>query len=104
MLSEVYPSIKIKHIATDQKLKELGFVDFSPCVFLMDTDWAGLELLMDELMQLEVDAFNTSDGKDPPADAPLYLRYLEYGWLWDVLFKADEYGNGQSIVHILWLM
>lgn len=29
VLSEVYPSMKIEHIVTDEKLKELGFVDFN---------------------------------------------------------------------------
>ena len=44
-------------------------------------------------MQIEVDAFNTPDGMNPPEDDRLYLRYLEYGWLWDVLFVADERGG-----------
>ena len=93
VLAEVCPSVRVEHVVTDKKLKELGFVDFPPCVFLMDTDWDGLEVIMDELMQIEVDAFNTPDGMNPPEDDPLYLRYLEYGWLWDVLFVADERGG-----------
>lgn len=87
-LHAVIPSIIMSHVVTDEKLKQLGFVDHAPCVFSLDMTRDDFEDMMDELMQLEVDAFNTPDGSMPPEDDPLYLKYLKYGWLWDMFYNA----------------
>ncbi len=87
-LQEVYPSARPEHIVTDYVLKQLGFVDYPPCIFSLDMTWNEYEEMMDELMQLEIDAFNTPDGKMPAEDDPAYQRYGKYGWLWDMFYNA----------------
>lgn len=59
-----------------------------PYSFTMSISYAELDDIMDDLMQLEVDAFNTGDGKMPPQNDPLYLKYVKYGWLWDLFYDA----------------
>ena len=92
-LDAVYPEAKTEHITTDHALKALGFIDYPPCVFSLDMTWDEYNRMMDELMQVEVDAFNTEDGKMPAEDDEYYQKYLEHGWLWDLFFNADDRGN-----------
>ena len=40
--------------------------------------------MMDELSQLETDAFNTSEGSDSYPSNESYTLYTEHGWLWDM--------------------
>ena len=89
MLHDLFPSIKMTHIASDRALVEMGFADYPPCIFTMDITWDEYEEMMLDLMQIEVDAFNTPDGEMPEKDDLAYLRYLEYGWLWDMFYNAE---------------
>ena len=88
-LHELFPSIKMTHIASDRTLVEMGFADYPPCIFTMDMTWDEYEDMMFDLMQIEVDAFNTPTGDMPEKDDPAYLKYLEYGWLWDMFYNAE---------------
>lgn len=45
--------------------------------------------MMDELMQLETDAFNTHNGEMPSENDLSYKKYEKYGWLWDMFCNAD---------------
>lgn len=87
-LDAVYPQAKTEHIATDEALRALGFVDFPPCLFSLDMTQDEYREMMDEFINLEVDAFNTADGKPPAKDDEYYLRYMKHGWLWDMFFNA----------------
>ena len=87
-ITQLFPDIRIRHIHTDHALKELGFAEKPICVFVMDMTLDEFESMMDELSQLEVDAFNTSDGSLPEKDDPLYQRYRRFGWLWDMFYNA----------------
>lgn len=88
-LKVICPWVKIQHIYTDNKLKELGFVESPPCCFSLDMSWDEFEYMMDELTQLEVDAFNTPHGEMPSKNDPLYQKYIKYGWLWNMFYNAD---------------
>ena len=87
-MSIVYPSAKIEHIFTDTSLKSLGFTDNPPCVFSLDMSWDEYNDMMDELSQLETDAFNTSEGSDSYPSNESYTLYTEHGWLWDMFCNA----------------
>ena len=88
-LQDVCPYVKMEQIQDYWELKALGFVDFPICVAKMDMTETEYERMIDDLRQLEVDAFNTPDGKMPEEDDPYYVRYCKYGWLWDFFFNAD---------------
>ena len=88
-LKTICPWVKIKHITTDTALKKLGFVDCPPCCFSLDLSWGEFEDMMDELMQLEIDAFNTPNGEMPSENDFSYKKYEKYGWLWDMFYNAD---------------
>lgn len=90
LLPDIKPDIKITLTNCDDNLEQLGFCSSAPCTVCFDLCWDEMEKLLDELMQIEVDAFNTDDGGYPPQDDPHYQKYLKYGWLWDVLFYAKE--------------
>ena len=90
-LDAVYPQAKTEHIFTDEALRALGFVDFPPCLFSLDMNWDEYQEMMDEFINLEVDAFNTPDGKLPAKDDEDYLIYMKHGWLWDMFFNAKKW-------------
>lgn len=89
-LPEVCPNIEFSLIATDEALQELGLRKYTLCVVGFDLDAEGFKKMMCELEQIEVDAFNTPDGKPPKSNDPDYQRYLTYGILWDILYNAHE--------------
>lgn len=84
-MKDLFPQIKLELIS-DFSLPGLEL----PYSFTMSISFSELDDIMDDLMQIEVDAFNTEDGKMPPQNDPLYLRYVKYGWLWDLFYDAKE--------------
>ncbi len=88
LLPDICPDVKFSLKTTDDILATLGFCDVPPCVVAFDLNDSEFEEMLLELIQLEVDAYNTPDGKDPKEDDPYYQRYLKYGWIYDVLFNA----------------
>lgn len=93
LLPDIYPSAKLSHIVTDYTLCNLGFSKMPFCIFALDMTWDEYENMMNELIQLEIDAYNTKDGKEPAKDDPYYQKYLKYGWLWDLFYQANENGK-----------
>ena len=92
LLPDICPDVEFDLIATDDNLKKLGLCADSPCVIAFNIDESRFDQMMDELIQLEIDAFNVSDGY-PSSDDPLYQRYIKYGWMWNVLHNAEEIEN-----------
>lgn len=90
LLPDIKPDIKITLVCCDDNLEKMGFCSSAPCIVCFDLSLDELEKLLDDLMQIEVDAFNTADGNDPPENDPYYQKYLKYGWLWDIMFYAKE--------------
>jgi len=87
---ELYPGAPITLICCDTNLKNLGFTTDAPCTFELNMPEDDLLNTLDDLRQIEVDAFNTEDGHPPPSNDPYYLKYVKYGWLADFLFDAME--------------
>jgi len=94
-LQELYPFAEISLISCDDALERLGFVDSAPCVFGLDVSREQLDTIFDDLIQMEIDAFNTEDGDYPESNDPYYLKYITYGWLYDLLFYAHEENDRQ---------
>lgn len=90
LLPELHPEIKIHLISCDEMLQELGFCDDAPCVVKFDFTNTDYEELLDELMQLEINAYNTHNGENPKPSDPDYQKYLRYGWMWNWLNNAKE--------------
>ena len=89
LLPDIWPEIQIELLVMDENLERLGFCESAPCRVSVDLSAEEYEQLLDELMQLEIDAYNTRDGKNPLEDDPEYIRYCKYGWMWDVLYSAE---------------
>lgn len=88
-LPDICPDVKFYLECSDENLVKFGFCDVAPCVVVFELDEDDFEkMLYDDLVQIEVDAFNTPDGKDPPEDDEYYQKYLKYGWMFDVLHNA----------------
>lgn len=92
LMNDLFPHIKLELIS-DVSLPWLEL----PYSFTMSISYSELDDIMDDLMQLEIDAFNTEDGKLPSPNDPLYLKFEKYGWLWDLFFNADENGSIKEI-------
>ena len=91
---QLYPEIKISLISCDDVLEKMGFCDSAPCVLGFDLTKNEMDALLDDLMQIETEAFNTPDGKYPSCNDPDYQRYEKYGWLYDELSRVKK--NRQS--------
>ena len=89
LLPDIWPNIKIDLLAVDENLEKLGFCKSAPCMVSIDLSADEYEHLLDKLMQLEIDAYSTPDGKIPPDNDPDYIRYHKYGWMWDILYSAE---------------
>ena len=92
-LDAVYPEAKTEHITTDYALKALMLIDYPPCIFSLDMTWDEYDRMMDELMQIEIDAFNTDNLEISFENNECYLKYLEHGWLWDLFYNANDRGK-----------
>ncbi len=93
LLPDIYPSVKLSHVIIDNVLYTLGFSEVPLCIFTLDMTWDEYEDMMDKLIQLEIDAYNTEDGIEPSKDNPYYQKYLKYGWLWNLFYQANENGK-----------
>jgi len=89
LLPDIWPNIKINLLVADENLEKLGFCKSAPCLMTIDLSENEYEQLLDELLQLEIDAYNTPDGRVPSDKDPNYIRYRKYGWMWDVLYRAE---------------
>lgn len=88
-LERFRPGIKLEIVQCDDALEWLGFCNSAPCVVNIYLTEEEIDNLMDDLMQLEIDAYNTETGEDPLPNDPLYLEYKEFGWLWDYFYNAE---------------
>lgn len=92
LLHELFPFLKIELIS-DVSHPQIDL----PYSFTIDITVDELDEMMDILTQIEVDAFNTSNGEMPSIDDRAYQKYEKYGWLWDLFYRAEEYGDIQEI-------
>ena len=84
LIPEIFPELHFELVVEDISLKILGLAESVPCVVSIDTDFSGYESILDELSQLETDAYLNDDYEDSPE----YYRYERYKNLWPILFNA----------------
>lgn len=87
-LPDICPDVKFYLESSDETLVKLGLSDVAPCVVAFELDDDGFEKMLDDIVWIEICAFNTEDGKDPPKDDENYQKYLKYGWMFDVIHDA----------------
>jgi len=56
LLPDIWPNIKINLLVADENLEKLGFCKSAPCLMTIDLSENEYEQLLDELLQLEIDA------------------------------------------------
>ncbi|MBR5429271.1 MAG: hypothetical protein IK116_01960 [Firmicutes bacterium] len=83
-LFEIHPEIKVALVSCDYALASLGFVGQPPCVIHVDLTQEGMEQLLDELMDYEIDSV------DMPKQSKEYQAYVKYGGLWDIFYSAER--------------
>ena len=76
-LSERYPHITVDLISSDPILKQLGFVDVIPCVIDVNATEDEIGSVVDDAIQLEIDAFSRDDESSEE-----WKLYERYGWLY----------------------
>ncbi|MBQ8374731.1 MAG: hypothetical protein IJX98_04030 [Clostridia bacterium] len=88
-LTEFRPNIKLILVECDDALERLGFCKSAPCIVRVDLTEEEMEILLEDLIDLEVSAYNTDDGNNPPKDDPFYILYEKYGWMWGYFYYAE---------------
>lgn len=95
LFPDLRPDTKITLIACDDNLERLGFCDSAPCLVGFDLTFDELDVLLKELIFMEANAYNTSNGYDPTDYDPDYQLYVKYGWLYNILYYAKEYKEAE---------
>ena len=88
-LSRFRPNIQLILVECDEALERLGFCESAPCIVCVDLTEEELETLLDDLLQLEIDAYNTGTGNDPLPNDPSYLLYEQFGWMRGIFCDAE---------------
>lgn len=88
-LSELHPEYKTEIANCDLNLELLGFCKSAPCDLFLDISDDDFLNLLDELMQIEVDAYNI-DEDEPDERSPQFQKYKRYSWIYDVIFDAED--------------
>jgi hypothetical protein len=74
-LPDICPDVKFYLESSDETLVKIGLSDVAPCVVAFELDDDGFEKMLDDIVWIEICAFNTEDGKDPPEDDEYYQKY-----------------------------
>lgn len=78
------PNIKIELGECDDALERLGFCISAPCTVYLSITAEELDLLLNRLENLEIEAYNSP--RENPTQKDLYL---EYGWIWNYLSNVE---------------
>ncbi len=81
------PEIKLILGECDDMLERLGFCNYAPCIIYVDVTEQEMDALVDDLIQIEIDAYNL-EGEPLPNDT-CFLLYKEFGWMWDYFENAE---------------
>lgn len=84
-IKELMPEIEVKLLKEDINLFNLGFRSYIPCdIEIIATD-DQIDELMDMIIQFEVDAYDTPNGKEPKETDKNYIKYKKYNWIYSLL-------------------
>lgn len=89
LLPEICPDVSFYTVAEDYNLELLGLCESALCVVVFNLDNDEFKELLDELNNIEIDAFNTKYGEHPKQDNSAYQKYLKYGCLYEILYNAE---------------
>lgn len=87
-LLTICPWVEINKVAPKEEWIDKGFSADNAYIIELNLEKSEYDLMMDDLIQLEIDAFNYPvDGKP---DEVLYERFMRYGWLWNLFHNAKK--------------
>lgn len=78
------PNIKIELGECDDALDHLGFCTSAPCTVYLSIKTEELDMLLNRLENLEIEAYNSPKENSTQKDL-----YLEYGWIWNYLSNVE---------------
>ena len=90
LFPDIFPNIPFFIKEADHNLKKLGLCEYVPCIVMFALDNDEFEDMLNELIDIETNAFNTKNGEHPKDDDPLYQKYLKYGCLYEILYNAER--------------
>ena len=90
LFPEIFPDVVFSLKVQDDALVKLGFCDSAPCVVEFDITAREFYDILEELIDLEINAYNTSNGREPAKENPAYQKYLKYGCLYEILYIAEK--------------
>ena len=89
LLPDICPQIGFSLKVEDDNLVVLGLCDSAPCIVEFDMTDSEYEETLDDLNELEIEAFDTPHGTYPSESSPAYQKYLKYGCLYDILSNSE---------------
>lgn len=90
LLPDICPEVSFSLISEDTNLVKLGLCNSAPCTIEFNMSAKDFYEMLDTLNDIEVDAFNTENGK---SNNIAYQKYLKYGCLYDILYNAERIYN-----------
>lgn len=88
LLPDIYPNVAFSLKVQDDNLVKLGICDVALCIVEFDLSIEEFSDMLDGLIDIEVDAFNSTDDTDFLLTTQSWQKYLKYGQLYSVLFNA----------------
>lgn len=89
LLPDICPDVCFSLKSHDDNLVLLGFCNSAPCIVEFDMSAEEFYEMLDNLNDIEIDAYNTPNGVEPSATTPAYQKYLKYGCLYEILYNAE---------------
>ena len=89
LLPNVYPQIYFSLKEEDDNLVALGLCNSAPCIIEFNITGNEFNEMLEELNDIEIEAFNTPNSTSPNESNPAYQKYLKYDCLYDILFNAE---------------
>ena len=84
-IKELIPEIEVKLLKEDINLFNLGFRSYIPCDIEIIATYEQIDELMDKIIQFEVDAYDTPNGREPKETDENYIKYQRYSWIYSLL-------------------
>ena len=90
LLPQICPDVKFSLISQDDNLVSLGLCDSAPCIVEFDLSAKEFNEMLDELDDIEVNAFSTPNKEFSQSENLAYQKYLKYGCLYQILYNAKK--------------
>ena len=98
LLPDLRPDVAFFLKEVDHNLAKLCLCESAPCVVNFNLNEDEFQELLFTLDDIETEAFNTPNHREPSESDPAYQKYLKYGCLYGILFNAEKITDKEYVL------